>query len=265
MSPLPASPYEGFANIKRLEVNPTTGQVGAIGEFFGTLTLRAAGSGGPALAFTSPPEPQRGAFIAGLDPATGAVQWAREQTSSGLSNGGNSRSYANRLTGLVAAGTGFATVGLYLGTGTLAGQALPSNGIDTSRVAIARFDGQGQVQWRSILSSDGAPDSGLQGVALATDAAGELHLAGGFTGGLSAGSGGLRTAGTVGARLQRLPGPHLGAGTTAGRTAAGGHGHQVHYRRCPRCHGAAAGGGPVLRCGRWPRHYATPGPYWSVC
>ena len=223
VSRLPGSPYGPFGAIKRLEVNPTTGQVGVIGDFFGTLTLRNAGSAGPAIAFTSPPEPQRGAFVAGLDPATGAVQWAQEQTSTGISTGGNSRSYANRLTGLAVAGAGFATMGVYLGTGTLAGQPLPASGIDTSRVVLARFDGQGQLLGRSILSSDGDPDSQLLGVALSTDAAGDLHLSGSFTGAMSAGSGGLRSSGPAGT-YDGFVVRYSGQGQRLGQQAVGGAG-----------------------------------------
>jgi hypothetical protein len=189
------SPLGVFGSILSLVVNPVTGQLGAVGDFQGTLTLRAAGSAGPALTFSSPREPQKGAFVAGLS-AAGAVQWAQEQTSTGMSQNGRTGSFLNRLTGLVPAGTGFAVAGGYLGAGTIGGTALPGSATsDNINGVLARLDGQGMVQWTRAISGDGQPGSGAVASALATDATGQLQVAALLVGQVAANGGGHASAG----------------------------------------------------------------------
>jgi hypothetical protein len=189
------SPLGVFGSILELVVNPTTGQLGAVGDFQGTLTLRTAGSAGPALTFSSPPEPQKGAFIAGLSP-TGAAQWAQVQTSTGMSLNGRTGSFLNRLNAIVSAGTGFAVAGGYLGVGAIAGTALPGSATsDNVTGVLARLDGQGVVQWTRLVSGDGQPASGAVANALATDATGQLQVAAFFGGQLAADGGGQISAG----------------------------------------------------------------------
>ncbi|MBO2010500.1 T9SS type A sorting domain-containing protein [Hymenobacter negativus] len=189
------SPLGVFGSILDLVVNPTTGQLGAVGDFQGTLTLRAAGSAGPALTFTSPPEPQKGAFIAGLS-TTGAPEWAQVLTSTGMSQNGRTGSFLNRLNGVIPAGNGFAVAGGYLGAGTIAGAVLPGSATsDNITGVLARLDGQGSLLWTRAISGDGQPESGAVANALATDAAGQLQVAAFFGGQLAADGGGQISAG----------------------------------------------------------------------
>lgn len=189
------SPLGVFGSILELVVNPTTGQLGAVGDFQGTLTLRTAGSAGPALTFSSPPEPQKGAFVVGLSP-TGAPQWAQALTSTGMSLNGRTGSFLNRLNAVVPAGTGFAIVGGYLGAGNLAGTTLPgSNTSDNITGVLARLDGQGGLLWTRAISGDGQSGSGAVANALATDATGQLQVAAFFIGQLAADGGGQISAG----------------------------------------------------------------------
>lgn len=197
------SPLGVYAGIDELVVNPRTGQLGAMGVFHGTLTLRAAGPAGPELAFTSPPEPRTGAYVMGLD-ATGAPQWAQELTSTGFSQNGQTGSFLNRLNSIAPAGTGFAVVGSYIGAGTLAGTALPgSPASDNTSGLVGRFDGQGQLLWSHTVSGDGTAGSGALASGVATDGAGQLHVAGSFFGQLAANSGGFSSAGGLDLLLLR--------------------------------------------------------------
>lgn len=189
------SPMGVFGSILDLVVNPTTGQLGAVGDFQGTLTLRAAGATGPALTFTSPPEPQRGAFVACLS-GTGAPQWAQALTSTGMSQNGRTGSFLNRLNDVVPAGTGFVIAGGYLGAGNLAGTVLPGSATsDNITAVLARLDGQGGLLWTRVVSGDGQSGSGAVANALATDASGQLQVAAFFGGQLAADGGGQISAG----------------------------------------------------------------------
>ena len=188
------NPFGVFGAVLEMVVNPMTGQLGVVGDFQGTLTLRAAGTG-PALAFTSPPEPRPGAFVASLLP-TGAPQWALELTSTGRSLNGMTGSFLNKLPAIAPAGTGFVVAGGYLGAGNLGGTALPGSATsDNVTAVLARLDGQGGVQWTRAVSGSGLPDSGALAFAVATDAAGEVHVAGFMVGQLAADGGGLASAG----------------------------------------------------------------------
>lgn len=189
------SPFGVYAGIDKLVVNPRTGQLGAMGVFQGILTLRAAGVAGPGLAFTSPPEPRTGVYVMGLD-AAGTPQWAQELTSTGFSQNGQTGSFYNQLNGIAPTCTGFAVAGSYLGAGRLAGTALLGSAASNNTTAVvARFDGQGQLQWSKTVSGDGNPGSGALAYALATDAAGQVHVAGAFAGQLAANGEGFISAG----------------------------------------------------------------------
>jgi len=197
------SPFGVFAAIVDLVVNPATGQLGAVGTFHGTLTLRAAGTG-PALSYTSPTEPQNGAFVAGLAPA-GAAQWAQPLASTGMTQNGTTGRFFNKLSAVAPVGAGFAVAGGYLGAGTLAGAALPGSAAsDNITAVLARFDGQGQLQWTQAVSGDGTAESGAVATALAADAAGQLHVAGFFIGHLAADGGGQTSAGGADVLLLRF-------------------------------------------------------------
>jgi hypothetical protein len=196
-----ANPFGVFGNITDVAVNAATGQVGIVCEFQGTLTLHAAGPA-PALAFTSPPEPRKGALLAALTPA-GAPQWAQELTSTGYQNGTISSSL-NQLNDMAPAGTGFVAVGAYLGAGTLGGAPLPGSAAsDNPTAVLARFDAQGQLQWSRAVSGDGTPGSGAVLRAVVTDAAGQMHVAGVFGGHLAANGLGLTSSGNGDALLLR--------------------------------------------------------------
>jgi hypothetical protein len=197
------SPLGVYGAIDELVVNPRTGQLGAMGVFHGTLTLRAAGPLGPELGFTSPPEPRTGAYVMGLD-ATGAPQWAQELTSTGFTQNGRTGSFLNRLSSITPAGSGFAVAGSYLGAGTLAGVVLlGSPASDNTTGVVGRFDGQGQLLWSQTVSGDGNPGSGALASGVATDGAGQLHVAGSFFGQLAASGGGFISAGGLDLLLMR--------------------------------------------------------------
>lgn len=188
------SPYGVFGGIQDLVVNPITGQLGAIGDFQGTLTLRAGGSS-PALVLTSRTEPRHGAFVASFAPG-GDAQWAKELTSTGMSLNGVTGSFLNKLNAVVPVGAGFVVTGGYIGAGDLAGTALPgSNTSDNFTAVLARFDEQGTVQWARGISGDGVSGSGALARAVATNAAGQIHVAGLFAGHLAANGVGLSSAG----------------------------------------------------------------------
>lgn len=189
---IPATSPQGvYASIDELRVNLATGQLGAVGQFQGKLTLRAAVGATAALEFISPPEPQTGSFVMGLAP-TGAPEWAQVLTSTGFSQNGRTGSFYNKMLGITPLGTGFAVAGGYLGAGTLAGTTLPgSASSDNLTGVLARFDGQGLLQWTQPITGGGVSGSGAIATALTTDAAGQLHVAGFFVGQLSTNGGGL--------------------------------------------------------------------------
>ncbi|MFD2721951.1 T9SS type A sorting domain-containing protein [Hymenobacter monticola] len=247
------SPLGVYGYISALTVNATTGQLAAIGEFQGTLTLRAGGTL-PALAFTSPPEPQQGAFVMGLTTA-GAPQWAQELTSTGYVNGGQ-RSYLNRLRGLCASGSGFAVAGGYQGAGTLAGQPLPGSATTRGAVAVlGQFDAQGRLQWAQAVAGNGAAGNEATAGAVACDAAGQLHLAGLFAGQLAASEGGLSSTGNADLFLLR----YSSQGRLLGAQRDGSYGRVTPYALAldaggePRVAGDILGtvslGGTVLASG----------------
>ena len=216
------SPFGVYGGIDQLVVNPRTGQLGAVGVFQGTLTLRNAGAAGPELAFTSPREPRTGAYVMGLD-ATGAPQWAQEFTSTGNSANGQTGSFYNKLSDIAPAGTGFAVVGGYLGAGTLAGTTLAGSAAsDNPSAVVAWFDSLGQRQWHRTLTGDGSSGSGALAFAVATDGAGQVHVAGGLVGQLAAADGGLVSAGGLDLLLLR----YSDQGQLLGRQRDGSYGNE---------------------------------------
>lgn len=256
------SPLGVFGAILDLKVNPTTGQLGAVGDFQGTLMLRAGGTL-PALALTSPAEPQRGAFVASLAP-TGEPQWAQELTSTGMSLNGRTGSFLNRMNALAPVGAGFVVAGGYIGAGNLAGTALPgSNTSDNFTAVLARFDAQGAVQWTRSISGDGVSGSGALARAVATDAAGQVHVTGLFGGHLAANGGGLTSAG--GADLFVLR--YSDQGQLLGAQRDGSYGNETPFALAidpqgqPRIAGDFVGtislGGTVLASGPRPNSFVT--------
>lgn len=188
------SPLGVFAGITDLVVNPLTGNLGGVVEFQGTLTTRPASGGGPVLTFVAPPEPQTGAVLFSLS-AAGAVQWGQALHSTGISNGGNSHGYLNRLTGVTAVGSGFAVVGNYLGSGDVAGTPLAYS----HEVAcfVSRFDNQGNQLWLNPIIGANPGSNAAVLLTIAAGPTGSLYVGGAFGGTLPAGAGGFTSNGDV--------------------------------------------------------------------
>jgi hypothetical protein len=175
----------GSITISGLAVSANGQQLALAGWLLGgSVTLQAATGSIPALVVSSLGSSSSVGFVAGYTSA-GVGQWVQT-----LASGSASRA---RLLRVVAAGSDFLACGSYTGTATIGtapvlsvpGSATYSSGL------VARFDGQGAVQWVRGIQGNNY----IEAFDIAADANGNAYVAGSFGGQLAATAGSLSSAG----------------------------------------------------------------------
>ena len=188
-SPMPGG--TGSLTITGLALSANGQQLALAGWLLGgSVTLQAATGTAPALVVSTPGINSSVGFVAGYSPA-GDAQWVQT-----VACGPNNRA---RLTRLAATGADFLACGTYTGAATIgAAPVLTLPGSTTySSGLVARFSGQGAVQWAQGIQGSGYTEV----LDVAADANGNAYAAGDFSGQLAAPAGGLSSAGGVDAFL----------------------------------------------------------------
>lgn len=182
-SPMPGG--TGSLTITGLAISANGQQLALAGWLLGgSVTLQAATGPAPALVVSTPGTISSVGFVAGYSPA-GEAQWVQT-----VACGTNNRA---RLTRVIATGSDFLACGVYNSAatiGTAPGLTLPGSAAYSSGL-VARFSGQGAVQWAQGIQGS----SYVEGWDVTADANGNAYVVGAFWGQLAATAGGLSSAG----------------------------------------------------------------------